>query len=112
MEHIKDLRNFLGSFKLIPVPIIYLTSIMLFIAIAPLPYGYYTILRIITTGVFLWSSFIMLENNESILPWVFILLAIIFNPILKVYFPKEIWAVIDIFSGLLIFVMRNKYMQY
>jgi hypothetical protein len=35
-------------------------------------------------GVFAWAAYIAFERNEDILPWVFIVLAIIFNPILKI----------------------------
>jgi hypothetical protein len=44
-------------------------------------------------GVFAWAAYIAFERNEDILPWVFIVLAIIFNPILKIHFPKEMWVV-------------------
>lgn len=38
------------------------------------------------------------------LPWVYGITALVFNPIIKIYFPKEIWAVIDIAAGVLLLV--------
>ena len=69
---------------------------MLFIGVLPLPYGYYMLLRFVACAVFVWAAFITYENNEEVLPWVFGILAIVFNPIIKIHFPKELWAVIDL----------------
>ena len=79
----------------IPTPVIYIASALLFIAIFPMPYGYYTLLRITATGVFVWVAIAAINQNEKIIPWIFIVLAILFNPIIKIHFAKEIWAVID-----------------
>ncbi|SSC08304.1 hypothetical protein BTURTLESOX_2423 [bacterium endosymbiont of Bathymodiolus sp. 5 South] len=66
------------------------------------------LLRFIACGVFAWAAYIAFERNEDILPWVFIVLAIIFNPILKIHFPKEMWVVIDFFSGIFLILIREK----
>ena len=91
-----------------PVAPIYIVSAMLFIGVAPLPYGYYMLLRFVACGIFVWAAYISFEHNENALPWIFILLAIVFNPIIKIHFPKEMWAVIDFSSGLFLVLMRNK----
>lgn len=94
--------------KEMPVAPIYIVSAMLFIGIAPLPYGYYMLLRLVACCVFAWAAYISFERNENVLPWIFIVLAIVFNPIIKIYFPKEMWAVIDFCSGLFLVLIRNK----
>jgi len=81
---------------------------MLFIGVLPLAYGYYMLLRFVACAVFAWAAFITYENNEEVLPWVFGILAIVFNPIIKIHFPKELWAVIDLCAGLfLLFVNKQ-----
>ncbi|MCP4607515.1 MAG: hypothetical protein GY845_02200 [Planctomycetes bacterium] len=92
----------------IPKPVIYIASGLLFVGVLPLPYGYYMLLRIVVCGIFAWAAYVSFERNEDILPWVFIVLAIVFNPILKIYFPKEIWAAIDFCSGLFLVLIRSK----
>lgn len=77
---------------------------MLFLGAAQLPYGYYTILRLVACGVFAFAAFVAFERKSKVLPWVYGLLALIFNPIIKIYLPKEIWAVIDIAAGILLLV--------
>lgn len=91
-----------------PKIVIYITAGFLFFGILPLPYGYYTLLRIIVCGVFAWAAYISYEKNQTMLPWVFVLLALIFNPIIKVYLPKEVWAIINLFSGLLLILVSKK----
>ncbi|GAG75103.1 unnamed protein product [marine sediment metagenome] len=48
-----------------PVFVIYITSAMLLIAVAPLPYGYYTLLRLVVTGVFAWAGYITYKRNNN-----------------------------------------------
>ena len=78
---------------------IYIISALLLIGAAPLPYGYYMLLRIAACGFFIWGAVITHEQNNQYLPWVFVLLALLFNPIIKIHLPKELWAIIDIASA-------------
>ena len=89
-----------------PIAVIYITAAMLFFGAAPLPYGYYMLLRIIVTGVLIWASIIAHERKREVLPWIYGLGAILFNPIIKIYLPKEFWAVIDI--GFAILLLSTK----
>ena len=86
--------------KSIPLTPVYLTAFMLVLCLAPMPYGYYTLIRLVATGMFLWAAAVSLKSNKQIIPWVFVLLALLFNPVLKVHFAKEVWAWIDIISAL------------
>ena len=82
-----------------PIQIIYITSALLLIGAAPIPfYGYYTILRIIAFITFTYATIFTYSQKYSTLPWVYGVLAILFNPIIKIYFPKEVWAVIGVTS--------------
>lgn len=85
-----------------PIFVVYVTSAMLFIGAAPLPYGYYTLLRLVAMVVFIWAAIVVRERGHQVLPWVFAVLALLFNPIIKIYLPKEVWAVIDLACGVLL----------
>jgi len=76
-----------------------------------LPFGYYTVLRIVATGAFLWAFFVALNRNASLLPWIFLLFAIVFNPIIKVPLPKELWMFVEIAAGALLMFTQNKIKQ-
>ncbi|OOY36781.1 hypothetical protein BOV89_10655 [Solemya velum gill symbiont] len=72
------------------------TSALLLLALLPFPYGYYTFLRIVATITFGWAAYASYQDEGSILPWIYGLFAIIFNPLIPVHLTREIWAVIDI----------------
>ncbi len=91
-----------------PVAVIYIAAGMLFVAVFPLPYGYYILLRLVATGVFAWAAYVAYTKQEKILPWVFGLLAFLFNPIIKVHLPKELWAVVDVGCGILLLAVKRK----
>ncbi|MCX8519895.1 MAG: hypothetical protein ORN21_07160 [Methylophilaceae bacterium] len=85
-----------------PIAVIYAAAAMLFIGAAPLPYGYYILLRLVACGVFAFAAFIAFDRKHRLLPWVYGFMALVFNPIIKIHFPKEMWAVVDIASGILL----------
>ncbi len=91
-----------------PVAPIYIISTLLLIGAAPLPYGYYMLLRIAACGFFIWAAVIAHEKNNQYLPWVFGLLALLFNPIIKIHLPKELWTIIDIASAIFIISVKSK----
>ena len=94
-----------------PKQVIYLAVAFLFLAVLPLPYGYYTLLRLIACAVFAWAAYVTFENKESILPWIFIVLALLFNPIIKIYLAKETWAAIDLCSAIFLLIVSPKLQQ-
>jgi len=89
-----------------PSSVIYVAVVMLFLGAAPLPYGYYMLLRIVVTIVFIWSAYVSYVRKRKIIPWIFCFVAIVFNPLLKIYFSKEMWAIVDVAAG--VFLLLNK----
>ena len=92
-----------------PITVIYATVAMLLVGAAPLSYGYYMLLRLVVCGVFAFAAFIAFGRKHKVLPWVYGFLAVVFNPILKIYFLKETWAMVDILSGSLLLVTANAF---
>ena len=83
-----------------PPIVIYVAVGMLWIGAAPLPYGYYTLLRLVVTIVFVWAAYVAYQGKHSILPYAYGLLALLFNPIVPIYLDKTLWAVMDILAGI------------
>ncbi len=73
-------------------------------------YGLYTLLRIFT---FLICGFLAYQNHQSENPkwiWIFGIIAIIFNPIIKIKFDRDTWETVDIFvASLLLFYTFLQY---
>jgi len=85
-----------------PRIVIISAAILLLLGIAPVPYGYYIFLRIVATCVFVWGAVVLFSRKSPILPWVYIVLAIIFNPIIQVFFSREVWIGIDLVAAILL----------
>ena len=92
----------------IPKLVIYFTVAILLIALAPMPYGYYTLLKVIVCGVFTWAALITYSKKPSYLPWVFALLAAMFNPIIPIILSKELWVPIDIGAALFLYLNKKE----
>lgn len=72
------------------------SCVMLVGCLFEMPYGYYQFVRIV---IFVLFIFLAWEYNRSKSSWTVlscILIAILFNPIFKIYFRKEFWQKVDI----------------
>ena len=78
--------------------ILYAPAVFLFIAIFGLPYGYYTFLRLLVTGVSLYAAFWVLEER-SINFWIILFIGLLFNPLIPIHLSKDIWVIINIITG-------------
>ena len=101
------MREIMREFTSIPSAPIYIASAMLIVGAASLPYGYYTLLRLVATIVFVWAAFVSYKRKKRFLPWVFGLLALIFNPIYPIFLRKELWRFIDIGAGLFLLLAKR-----
>ncbi|WP_366513703.1 DUF6804 family protein [Psychrobacter sp.] len=73
-----------------------------------LPLWLLHLLILIACVVFAWAAYITFENKEALLTCLFITLALLFNPLVKVYLSKEIWAVIDACSAIFLLIVSPK----
>lgn len=80
---------------------------LLFLGMADLPIGYYTLLRIaVTIGA---GSFVITEFENGLNFWTisFGIIAVLLNPLIPVYLnDKSAWMVIDLICGVL-FVIKS-----
>ena len=91
-------------------PPIIASIVLLLLAIMPLPYGYYTLLRLVVcfTAVFLvWLSY---KKQRIKWAWIMGFIALICNPVVPIYFAREIWIAIDLIVAVIfgIYLIRFK----
>ncbi|MFW5700138.1 MAG: DUF6804 family protein [Cyclobacteriaceae bacterium] len=91
---------------------LFICASLLFLALADLPYGYYTFLRIVITIGACLNIYYEYNKQEKISFWVIIfgLIAILFNPLFQIHlYDKELWAIIDAVCAILFIVaaVRN-----
>lgn len=90
--------------KLIPKEIVCIVlAFTLLICLFPLPYGFFVFIRLITTIVFGYLAYDFYKRGETIKCVVAALIMLLFQPIAKITFEREIWNVIDIIVALLLF---------
>lgn len=93
----------------IVVPVIFLVPA---IAIS-LPYGFFTLLRLIVCASSVYLAWTIRDGGKYWVAAVFLVIAILFNPIFPIYLNRETWVVIDIavtvfFIASFIFLKTNK----
>lgn len=78
---------------LIPAAI---AALMLFGALGYWPYGYYQLLRFVVCGVGAYTAFVAYEWQKLWATWLFGLIAVLFNPLIPMHLPREVWQMIDV----------------
>lgn len=78
-----------------------IAAIMLLVAIAPLPYGYYQAMRWVVCGIAIYIAYKSFRWGKRWAIWLLGAIAILFNPILPIYLSREAWQPIDIVCAIL-----------
>lgn len=76
------------------------TSCILFLALFNMPYDYYILLRWCVFGICIFYSINYFELKYNPRLNIFVLGAILFNPIRPFYYPRIIWHILDILVGI------------
>lgn len=80
----------------------WIASVFLFIALVPdLPYGYYQILRWIVCACACFTAYVGMEKEIHGWMGIFAVIAVLFNPILPIHLPREVWQPIDVVVGII-----------
>lgn len=89
-------------YQTVSYKILAIVAAMLFIAIAPLPYGFYTFMRIIVCGCAAYMAYQGFSNEDKgAWAWILGIIAILFNPVATIHMTKEIWMAVDFVTGVL-----------
>ena len=94
----------------IPTFIWLCSAAALLIALAPLPYWYYTFLRIIVFAAAAFLTYQHYKHEQEFSVWVALLggIAILFNPLIPIHLSREIWAPIDVIAAAVFLVHWRK----
>ncbi len=74
---------------------------MLLLCLAPMPYGYFMLVRyamMIACGV---MAYLYYQRKKTIAVWVFVSLAVLFQPIYKIALGRTLWNVVDVIVAVL-----------
>jgi len=87
-------------------------SLMLLWALNPdNPYAYYTLLRVVSCGVFAYLAFRAYEQTKTDWAWILGGFAVLYNPIATIHLTREIWSGVNvvtiIVAGISVVVLRR-----
>ena len=83
---------------------LYLAAVLL-LCLAPMPYGYFTLVRTLATVVFGLYAYRCYVAKKEAFTWVFVTLALLFQPFAKVGLGRTVWNVIDVIVAIGLIVL-------
>ena len=89
-----------------------ISAIMLLLALADWPYGYYILLRFVVCGSAAFVAYLGYLINKQWIIWTFGIIAVLFNPLILIHLNRELWAFIDVIVAVIfvvsIFIFKSK----
>jgi hypothetical protein len=73
-----------------------LLSILLLVCLFNMPYGYYQVVRFIAMITFAYLAFNADKENNRNEIWIYIFLALLFQPFIKIALGRLLWNVVDV----------------
>ena len=89
------------------IPVV-ISIIILFLAILPMPYGYYTLLRLVVCGIAIYLTWFAKVINRQGWMWVMGFIALLFNPLMPIHLDKATWSLIDLVVAVVFIVALFK----
>jgi hypothetical protein len=88
-------------------------SVLLFLCLVDMPYGYYQFVRFASCVAFAYFAYEENEKEQKKIAIIYLLLAILFQPFLKISLGRELWNIVDVIVGvgLLISLMKSKIIE-
>ena len=84
-------------------------SLLLFSCLLDMPYGYFQLVRFISMIGFIYLALIVNEQKIKNEFFIYIALALLFQPLLKIALGRSIWNIVDVIVGAcLIISLFNK----
>ena len=76
---------------------------LLLVALLPLPYFYYQLLRIVVTVVAAIYTYSFYKDNQIPKAIMFGVIVLIWNPIFPIYMDKSVWMILDIVGAVVFY---------
>lgn len=88
--------------------ILLLLAALLLLCLAPLPYGFYQLVRFVMMVAFAMMAYKYYEEKQSAWAVTFGSLALLFQPLLKVSLGRTIWNIVDVAVAILLIIVWMK----
>lgn len=78
---------------------------MMLLCLAPMPYGYYMLMRFVAMVVFGVMAYQYLMSHKMAATWIFGALAFLFQPFYKIALGRVVWNVVDVIVAILLIAL-------
>ena len=78
---------------------------MMLLCLAPMPYGYFQLVRFVAMVVFAVMAYQYYEQKKMPLSIVFGALSLLFQPFVKIALGRTIWNIVDVFVAALLIIL-------
>jgi len=85
-----------------------LLAALLSLCLAPLPYGFYQLVRFVMMVAFAVMAYVYYEEKKTEWVVVFGALALLFQPLLKISLGRTMWNIVDVVVAVLLLVVWFK----
>jgi hypothetical protein len=75
-------------------------AILFFLCLLEMPYGYYQFVRFLALVGFAILAYKSYERQENIMTIVYVGLAVLFQPLIKISLGRELWNIVDVIVGI------------
>lgn len=75
-------------------------TLLFFLCLAKIPYGYYEFIRFIALVAFSYLAYQEYQKENKFLTFIYVALAILFQPLLKIYLGRALWNIVDVVVGI------------
>ena len=82
-----------------------LLATMLLLCLAPMPYGYFMLVRFVMMVACGWMAYQYYQRNKTVATWVFGILAMLFQPMYKIALGRTVWNIVDVIVAIFFIVL-------
>lgn len=82
-----------------------LLAVLLLLCLAPMPYGYYQLVRIVAMIAFAVMAYQYYEKENVSLAISFCGLALLFQPFIKVALGRTLWNIVDVIAAVVLAIL-------
>ena len=80
-------------------------AIILLLCLLHMPYGFYTIVRLAMTVISGYLAYDYYTHNKKELAVTFSIIAVLFQPFIKLALGREIWQIVDVVVAILLLIL-------
>lgn len=80
-------------------------AVLLLLCFLPLPYGFYTIVRVAMAIMSVYFAFDYFVKDKKDLAITFVVIALLFQPFFKLALGREVWLIVDVAVAILLLVL-------